>query len=163
MLYQVLSFHLPILVLRILSPSLVLLATLSILPSQPLPPSHPDITSVVVATRVPRRAVILATLSLSALTYFLDGITFVVYAVLDKVWPHNTGIDVNAITGLVAFAGLAALGSWKDIHGVDVWSMTRLKLAILVSLGLDIALGALLGQALVHDGGMVIWFICDAF
>lgn len=163
MLYQVLALHLPILVLRILSPSLVLLATLSILPSQPFPPSHPDITSVVVATRVPRRATILATLSLSALTYFLDGITFVVYAVLDKVWPLNTGIDVNAIMGLVAFAGLAAVGSWKDIHGVDVWSMTRLKLAILVSLGLDIALGALLGRELVHDGGMLIWSICGAF
>jgi hypothetical protein len=148
---------LPILVLRILSPSLVLLSTLSILPSQPLPPSsHPDITSVVVATRVPRRAVILATLSLSALSYFLDGITFVVYAVLHKHWPHNTGIDINAITGLLAFAGLAALGSWKDIHGVQVWSMTRLKLAIFVSLGLDIALTVLLGRALVHDGGMTI-------
>ncbi len=148
---------LPILVLRILSPSLVLLATLSILPSQPLPPSsHPDITSVVVATRVPRRAVILATLSLSALTYFLDGITFVVYAVLHKHWPYNTGIDISAITGLLAFAGLAALGSWKDIHGVQVWSMTRLKLAILVSLGLDIALAVLLGRALVNDGGMTI-------
>lgn len=148
---------LPILVLRILSPSLVLLATLSILPSQPLPPSsHPDITSVVVATRVPRRAVILATLSLSALSYFLDGITFVVYAVLNKHWTYNTGIDISAITGLLAFAGLAALGSWKDIHGVQVWSMTRLKLAILVSLGLDIALAVLLGRALVHDGGMTI-------
>jgi ATP-binding cassette subfamily B (MDR/TAP) protein 6 len=80
----------------------------------------------------------------------------VVYAVLHKHWTYNTGIDISAITGLLAFAGLAALGAWKDIHGVQVWSMTRLKLAVLVSLGLDIALTVLLGRALVHDGGMTI-------
>ncbi|KAF8626834.1 hypothetical protein AX15_004665 [Amanita polypyramis BW_CC] len=144
---------LPVLVLRLLSPSLFLLATLSILPSQPAPPpSHPDITSVVVATRVPRRVTILATLSLAGLTYFSDGIAFVLYAVLDKSWPHYTGIDVSAVIGLVAFAGLAALGSWKDVHGVHVWSMTRLKLAVFTSLALDTALVVLLGLTLQREG-----------
>ena len=151
-------FSLPILLLRVLSPSLLLLTTLSIFPAKPAPSfSQTDITPVVVATHVPRRAVILSTLSLAALTYFLDGFSLVVYAVLEKSWPSKTGIDVNAIIGLVGFAGLAALGSWKDIHGVDVWSMKRLKLAIFFSLGLDIVLVTLLGLALQHDtiNGMV--------
>jgi ATP-binding cassette subfamily B (MDR/TAP) protein 6 len=146
------GLSLPILALRVLSPSLLLLTTLSILPTKPAPPStQTDITPVVVATHVPRRAVILATLSLAALTYFLDGFSLVVYAVLEKSWPSKTGIDVNAIIGLAGFAGLAALGSWKDIHGVDVWFMKRFKWSIFISLGLDIALVTLLGLVLQHD------------
>ncbi|KAF8629157.1 hypothetical protein AX17_005742 [Amanita inopinata Kibby_2008] len=142
----------PILVLRILSPSLLLLTTLTLVTSHSPPsPSLSDITSVVVATRVPRRAIILSSLSLISLTYFLDGISFVVYAVLDKIWPRHTGIDISAVVGLVAFAGLAALGSWKDIHGVDVWSMKRIKLAVLSALGLDIALVVLLGLAFQYE------------
>ncbi|PFH52007.1 hypothetical protein AMATHDRAFT_57687 [Amanita thiersii Skay4041] len=146
------GLSLPILILRILSPSLVLLTTLSLFTSHPSSPSpFSEITSVVVATRVPRRAIILSTLSLSAFTYFLDGISFVVYAVLDKFWPRYTGLDVNAILGLAAFAGLAALGSWKDIHGIEVWFMKRLKFAIFLSLGLDIVLVVLLSMVLNHE------------
>ncbi|KAK2467807.1 hypothetical protein APHAL10511_000102 [Amanita phalloides] len=143
---------LPILVLRILSPALVLLAALSLFFSQPLHhSSNSHITSVVVATRVPRRALILSALSLVAFTYFLDGITFAVYAVLDKSWPRGTGIDISAVVGLVAFAGTAALGSWKDIHGLDVWSMKRVKLAVFASFALDLALVVLLGQSFQYD------------
>ncbi|KAH9924903.1 uncharacterized protein B0H18DRAFT_1010688 [Fomitopsis serialis] len=130
----------PLLALRIVSPALVLLSALSISPS--------PITPVVVASRTPRRATILALLSLSGLTFFLDGLTFVVYAVLRKVWPAYTGIEVNAVLGLIAFAGLAALGAWKDIQGVDVWTLTRLKLSILVAFALDLAQIVLLGSSL---------------
>ncbi|KIL68923.1 hypothetical protein M378DRAFT_184787 [Amanita muscaria Koide BX008] len=139
---------LPIFVLRILSPSLVLLTALSILPSKPAPPSQSDITPVVVATRVPRRAFILTALSLIALTYLLDGLSFVVDAVIHKSWAHKTGIDVGALIGLTAFAGVAIIGAWKDIYGTDVWFMTRLKFAILASLGLDTALAILIGLAI---------------
>ncbi|KAH9058999.1 hypothetical protein EDB87DRAFT_1685095 [Lactarius vividus] len=113
-----------LLVLRVLSPSLVLFTTISLFTTRPPPPPSPSpITSVVVATHVPRRALILSCLSFSSFTYLLDGLAFVIYAVINKYWPPRTGIDINSLIGLVAFSSLAALGSWKDIKGVDVWSL----------------------------------------
>lgn len=130
----------PLFVLRVLSPALVLLSTLSIIAARPSPPQSPSpITSVVVATRTPRRAAILSLLSLSALTFLLDGLVFVVFTVINRDWPQWTGIEAAAVEGLVAYAGLAALGAWKDIHGVQVWSMQRVKVAVTWSLLLDIA------------------------
>ncbi|KAI0072708.1 hypothetical protein K474DRAFT_338651 [Panus rudis PR-1116 ss-1] len=137
---------LPVFILRIVSPAIVLLSTLALLPAKPSPPTSPSpITSVVVATRTPRRALILSLLSLSALTYLLDGLTFVIYAVLNKTWPRLTGVEIGAVEGVAAFAGLAALGAWKDIQGVDVWSLKRVRVSITVSLLVDIALVVLLG------------------
>ncbi|KAL7281143.1 hypothetical protein ACG7TL_004451 [Trametes sanguinea] len=125
----------PLFILRVLSPSIVFLATLSLLFVRPPPPqtSPSPITAVVVATR---------------LTYLLDGLTFVVWAVIRKTWPALTGLEVNAVVGLVAFAGLAALGGWKEVRGVDVWSLARFKHAIVFSLGLDIAQVVLLALAI---------------
>ena len=141
----------PLFVLYVTSPSVVLLATLSLLFARPAPPPVPSlspITSVVVAARTHRRALIYAFLSLAGLTYLLDGLTFVVSAVFNKEWPHYTGLDVNAVVGLVAFAGLAALAAWKEVRGVDVWSMRRFKVSIFFALGMDIAQVILLALAL---------------
>jgi hypothetical protein len=142
----------PTLVIRILSPSFLFLVTFSIafLP-QPLSSNSPSpITSVVVATTQPRRALILSLLSLTALTYLFDGLTFVVFAVIEHHWPHHTGIPFNAVIGLVAFSGLAALGTWKDIHGTEVLSLRRIKVAIIATLFLDLCLTVLLGLNLLH-------------
>ncbi|CAL1708342.1 unnamed protein product [Somion occarium] len=70
---------------------------------------------------------------------------FVIFAVLSKTWSDFTGIEVGAIEGLVAFLGLAALGTWKDIKGVDVWSSKRVKFAINAALVLDITQVVLFG------------------
>lgn len=137
-----------LLALRVLSPFLVLLSAISLLPARPPAPKSPSpITSVVVAARIPRRALILSLLSLSALSFLLDGLTFVVYAVFDKQWPQWTGIEVAAVEGLVAFSGLAALGAWKDVQGVEVWLTKRLRAAVTWALFLDIAQVVLLGLA----------------
>ena len=143
------------LVIRILSPSLVFLVALSIAFLNPLPPNSPSpITSVVVATTEPRRALILSLLSLTALTYLFDGLTFVIFVVIKHHWPNHTEIPYNAVIGLVAFSGLAALGSWKDVHGIDVWSLKRIKIATTTTLFLDISLAVLLGLSLLHrDNG----------
>jgi hypothetical protein len=134
-----------ILIIRVLSPTLVLLSSISLFFNHPQsPPSPSPITSVVIATRVPRRAFILILLSLSALSFLLDGLTFVLYVVLDKYWPPNSGIEFNALLGLTAFASLAVLGSWKDIQGVDVWFLKRIKSVIAAALVLDIVLVVLL-------------------
>jgi hypothetical protein len=133
-------------VLRVISPSLILLTTISLLTTRPTPPPSPSpITAVTVAARIPRRGVILSCLSFSSFIYLLDGLVFVVYAVIDKYWPQRTGIEINALIGLVAFAGLAALGSWKDVQGVDVWLLRRMKIFIFLSLVLDIAQVVLYG------------------
>ncbi|KAJ7072460.1 hypothetical protein C8F01DRAFT_1216110 [Mycena amicta] len=136
--------------LRVLQPVPVVLAVLSLLffPVAPgLPHSPVDITRVVVPTVIPRRGLILTLLSLLSLSALLDGLLFVSFAVIDKAWPHNTGIEYNAILGVVAFAGLAALGAWKDIQGVDVWSQKRLRLAVATSCVLDLAIVALLAKS----------------
>ncbi|TFK54285.1 hypothetical protein OE88DRAFT_1675841 [Heliocybe sulcata] len=124
---------------RVASPALVLLATLAVIPTRPSASPPSEITSVVVATRIPRRGAILSLLSLTALTFFLDGLTFALYALLARLWPQNTGIEIGAVVGLVAFGGLAALGAWKDVKGVDVWSLKRVKLGVATALLLDIA------------------------
>jgi len=67
----------------------------------------------------------------------LDGLAFIVFAILDHDWPGQMGIPMNTTTSLIAFSGLAALGTWKDIHGVD-------KFAVLLSLALNITLSILL-------------------
>ncbi|KAJ7209547.1 mitochondrial half-size ABC transporter [Mycena pura] len=140
-------------VLRVLAPALVCLATLSILPATPSPPPSPSaITRVVVPSVIPRRALILSLISLSAFTFLLDGLIFVAFAVIDKSWPQNTGIEYNAVLGLVAFAGLAALGAWKDIRGVDVWSMKRIKFTVAISSALDLALVVLLAKTIRFGG-----------
>ena len=135
------AVDLPIFLARILSPSFVLLIGLTLFFAKPtLPVTPSEITPVVVANSVPRRAVILSFLSLAALSYFLDGLAFVVFAILDHDWPNHTGIPINTISGVIAFSGLAALGTWKDIHGVHVWLFRRIKLAIALSLAADISL-----------------------
>ena len=141
-----------LLVLRVLSPSLVLFTTITLFTTRPhLPPSPSPITSVVVATRVPRRALILSCLTLSSFTYLLDGLAFVIYAVINKYWPSRTGMDINSLIGLVAFSGLAALGSWKDVKGVDVWSLKRVKVSIILSLILDVVQVVLYGTSMSKD------------
>ncbi|KAI0915776.1 hypothetical protein AcW1_003720 [Taiwanofungus camphoratus] len=156
----------PLFVLRVISPALVLLTTLSVAFTHPAPQQSPSpITPVVVATRTPRRALILVLLSLSALTFFLDGITFVVYAILRRTWPEYTGIEINAILGVAAFAGLAALGAWKDIQGVDVWSLKRLKACFTAALALDLAQVVMLGLSLKSPLSvfLVLHFVFPAF
>ncbi|KAJ7782869.1 mitochondrial half-size ABC transporter [Mycena metata] len=140
-------------VLRVLSPALVCLATLSLIPATPSPPPPPSaITRVVVPTVIPRRALILSLLSLVALTFLLDGLIFVVYAVIDKTWPHNTGIEYNALLGLVGFAGLAALGAWEDIRGVNVWTMKRVQFAIAAASAIDLVLVVLIANGVRFKG-----------
>ncbi|TFL04872.1 hypothetical protein BDV98DRAFT_562962 [Pterulicium gracile] len=136
-------YPLGIFLTRILSPTAVLLATASLTiyrapVALPLSDQNP-ITSVVVATRLPRRSLILALLSLAALTYLVDGLVFTIYTVINKAWPTRTGIEVNSILGLVSFAGLAALGAWKEVtQSPKFWFATRLKIAIAASLVLDL-------------------------
>ncbi|KIO04474.1 hypothetical protein M404DRAFT_550650 [Pisolithus tinctorius Marx 270] len=125
---------------RVSSPAVVLLTTLSLLYTKPLsPPSPSPITPVVVQSRVPRSTLILVLLSLSALSFLIDGLAYIAYAVFNKVWSLGTGIPLASLLGLVAYAGLAALGAWKDINNVQVWFLTRVKLAIAIALALDIA------------------------
>ncbi|KAF9467267.1 hypothetical protein BDZ94DRAFT_1287702 [Collybia nuda] len=136
---------LPIFVIRVLSPALVFFTTFSLIFAHPPAPSPPSpITPVVVATRVPRRAFILTFLSLISFTYLGDGLAFAIYAVLDKQWPRHSGLEINAVLGLAAFAGMAAIGAWKDVHGVEVWFLKKVKAALAAALCLDIALVVML-------------------
>lgn len=145
---DVLSTLTPLSVLRVLSPAVVLLTTLSLLPTRPSTSDSPSpITPVVVAVRSPRRALILSLLSLVSFTFFLDGLTFVIYAVLEKKWPKGTGVEIGALEGVIGFAGLAALGAWKDVQGVEVWLMKRVKTGLTLAFFLDIAQVVLLTTA----------------
>ncbi|KAH8093897.1 hypothetical protein BXZ70DRAFT_948370 [Cristinia sonorae] len=147
-------------ILRLVSPALVLLSTLSILPARPPSQDTSPITPVVVATRTPRRGLILSLLSLASLSYLCDGLTFVAFAVISKKWPHLTGIEIGAIEGVAAFAGLAALGAWKDLHGVEVWGLKRVRVGVTLSLLVDIALAVLLG---IHARLSVRWLLHSSF
>lgn len=124
---------------RLASPAVVLLATLSLISSKRLAhQSESPITPVVITSRVPRRTLILSLLSISAFTFLADGLTYVVYAVLNKVWLIGTGIEIASVLGLLAYAGLAALGAWKDANDDEIWNRNRVKVAIAIALALDI-------------------------
>ncbi|KAL1735633.1 hypothetical protein EV714DRAFT_243749 [Schizophyllum commune] len=140
------ALQLALFVLRIVSPATVLIAAASLLFAKPsAPATDSGIVPVVVASTIPRRGLILTLLSLAALTYLADGLVFVVYAVLQKQWPYMTGIEIGAVVGLAAYAGTAAVGAWKDVQGVEVWSLKRLRLAVALAFAIDVAQVIILG------------------
>lgn len=148
-------------ILRIVSPALVLLSGLSVIPARAPPTPPAQITSVVVKTQTPRRALILSFLSLASLSFLADGLAFVVYAVINKYWPKYSAIEISAILGIIAYSGLAALGAYKDIKGVDVWSFRSIKTAVTLALALDIATVVLQGISFtegefIHTSSMVV-------
>lgn len=140
------GIQLALLVLRVISPAFVFFSSLSLFFLRPSPPTSPSpITSVVISRRVPRRATILLFLTLCSLTYLGDGLTFIVHAIIQHNWPWYSGIEVNALLGVVAFSGLAALGTWKDLHGLRIWDLKRVSFSVALSLVLDIALVIMIG------------------
>lgn len=141
---------------RVIAPTLVLLSAFSVIPTKASSSSPSPITSVVVKSQVPRRGLILSFLTLASFSYFSDGLTFVVYAVLNKHWPPLTAIEISAILGIIAYGGLAALGAYKDVSGVNVWSFASVKYAILLALLLDTALVVLL--AVTFKPGLLEYF-----
>ncbi|KAL4080195.1 hypothetical protein V8B97DRAFT_1930805 [Scleroderma yunnanense] len=143
---------------RVSSPAVVFLATLSLLFVKPLSPLPSPITPVVVQSRVPRRTLILVLLSLSALSFLVDGLAYVADAVFNKAWTLGTGIPLASLLGLVAYAGLAAVGAWRDIHNVQVWSFRRVSLAIALALTLDIVQVVLLALSVTTRGAA---HLCD--
>lgn len=152
-------------VLRIVSPAVVLLSGLTVIPSRAPPPPPSQITPVVVKTQTPRRALILSFLSLASLSFLADGLAFVVYAVLDKYWPKYSAIEISAILGIIAYSGLAALGAYKDIKGVDVWSFRSIKFAVALALAVDIATVVLQGISFTegeseHTSSMLLCLHC---
>jgi hypothetical protein len=135
-------------VLQIASPAVVLLSSLYVIPSRATlanQQSSSPITAVVIKSQSPRRALILSFLSLASLSFLADGLTFVVYAVLNKSWPVYSPIEISAVLGIIAYSGLAALGAYKDVKGLDVWSFKTVKAAITLALALDIATVVILG------------------
>ncbi|KAI5981616.1 hypothetical protein EDD15DRAFT_2409854 [Pisolithus albus] len=142
--WQVLGAAAALFAVRVSSPAIVFLMTLSLLYTKPFPSLSPSpITPVVVQSRVPRTTLILVFLSLSALSFLIDGLAYITYAVFNRAWSLGTGIPLASVLGLVAYAGLAALGAWKDINNVQVWFLTRVRLAIAIALALDITQVAL--------------------
>ena len=129
---------------RVIAPALVLLSALLAIPTKASSSPPSPITSVVVKSQVPRRGLILSFLTLASFSYLSDGLTFVVYAVLKKYWPPFTAIEISAVLGIIAYGGLAALGAYKDVNGVNVWSFASVKYAIFLALLFDTALVVLL-------------------
>lgn len=109
---------------------------------------HSTIVTVVRAVKVPRRQLILSLLSIAALTAFLDGTVTVANAIFRHVveaeLPPWRGIELYSVALLVAFAGFAVVGSFKDTRGTSIWQSKLLKLFALVALTFDIALAVLI-------------------
>jgi hypothetical protein len=129
---------------RVIAPVLVFLSALSVIPRKATSNQPSPITSVVVKSQEPRRGLILSFLTLASISYFSDGITFVVYAVINKHWPPLSAIEIGAVLGVVAYGGLAALGAYKDINGLNIWSFASVKYAIFLALVFDTTLVVLL-------------------
>lgn len=134
-------------VLRLVGPGVPLLITLSLALLRPASEryDHDDspIISVIVTKTTPRRALILSFLSIVAATFFLDGALIVARAVLTGIWEGSTPqwrlIEVADVLGLAAFAGAAALGTWKDVNNIPVWIRCRVKFFALFAFAVDVA------------------------
>ncbi|KAF8520373.1 hypothetical protein BU17DRAFT_46726 [Hysterangium stoloniferum] len=136
-----------LLVLRIAGPGVLTLLALSLSLLRPKCNDHDNenspIASVIVIKKTPRRALILSFLSFIAASFFLDAVVIVARAVLTGIWEGSTQqwryIEVADVLGLVSFAGLAALGTWKDVNGVEVWTSCRIKFFAIFALVVEIA------------------------
>ena len=122
---------------------LLVVTTLGLSPKPPASPSTASITNIVVANVQPRRALILTILIFATLTYLLDTVLVIVISVVDHVrhgsTPQWRGIEVADAAGILAFLGLAIVGSAKDKKGVDFWTRKRVKAFAFFALAFDIA------------------------
>lgn len=132
-------------VVRLVYPLLLLAISLSIFFIKPSSPatSQSAITPVIVAIKTPRRSLITSVLSLVALLYFLDGFALVLHSVLTKTWqgiPSRgswiaqwSGLEIEAVDGLLACAFLAMLALWKETQRVNVWLKKRARTWALIA------------------------------
>lgn len=122
---------------------LLVVTTLGVGQKSPASPSTASITNIVVADVQPRRALILTILIFAGLTYLLDTVLVIVVSIVDGVRHGSTmqwcGIEVADAAGVLAFFGLAIVGSAKDKKGVDFWTRKRVKAFAFFALVFDIA------------------------
>lgn len=75
------------------------------------------VTPVVVKRVSPRLTLILSLFSLVALTYFLDGLVFVLRSIIQREWegslPRWRGMEYYVIAGLAAAGGTAIRVAWE--------------------------------------------------
>ncbi|KAL5528172.1 HMT1 [Sanghuangporus sanghuang] len=131
-----------LLAVRISFVALLLATALSLLAVKPSSApvsssSASPIVSVVVSVTTPRRSLIISLFSLISLTYFLDGFALILHSVLSKTWQGTpshgpwiaqwSGLEVEAVGGLLASGLLVILGVWKESQGVAVWTLKRPK------------------------------------
>ncbi|KAF8750647.1 ABC transporter transmembrane region [Rhizoctonia solani] len=85
---------------------------------------------------------------LAALTAFLDGSVTVGLAVIKHVFETNLppwkGTEFHSVALLVAFAGFAIIGAFKEARGAPIWQSKLLKLFVFAALAFDVALAILI-------------------
>ncbi|KDN46427.1 hypothetical protein RSAG8_04371, partial [Rhizoctonia solani AG-8 WAC10335] len=87
-------------------------------------------------------------LFLAALTAFLDGSVTVGIAIFKHIFetklPAWKGIEFYSVALLVAFAGFAIIGAFKEARGVPIWQSKLLKLFVFVALAFDVVIAILI-------------------
>jgi hypothetical protein len=122
---------------------LLVVASLGLSPKPPASPSTASIRNIVVADVQPRRALILTILIFAACTYILDAVLVLVIRIVDGIMQGSTpqwrGIEAADAAGVLAFLGLAILGTTKDKKGAEFWTRKRVKAFAFFALAFDIA------------------------
>ncbi|KAG8763174.1 hypothetical protein FRC11_005712 [Ceratobasidium sp. 423] len=135
------------------SAALLVLLLASPLLKGPGPPPHAtdgasEITTVVRAIKTPRRQLVVFLLSLAAFTAFLDGSVTVGIAIFKHIFETKLqawkGIEFYSVALLVAFAGFAIIGAFKEARGSPIWQSKLLKLFVFVALAFDVVLAILI-------------------
>ncbi|CAE7126377.1 unnamed protein product [Rhizoctonia solani] len=135
------------------SAALLVLLLASPLLKGPSPPQYTtndrsEITTVVRAIKTPRRQLVVFLLTLAALSAFLDGSVTVGLAIFKDTFetklPAWKGIEFYSVALLVAFAGFAIIGAFKEARGVPIWQSKLLKLFVFVALAFDVVIAIII-------------------
>ncbi|KAG8811944.1 hypothetical protein FRC18_003192, partial [Serendipita sp. 400] len=110
---------------------------------QATPSSPTAITSVVVASKQPRRALIATLLLFASFTYLLDGLIVLLYFFLrgfrQSYFTQWRGIELADVLGFLAFFSVLVIGIQKEKRSIDFWSRKRLKGFVFLAIVFDVA------------------------
>ncbi|KIK96763.1 hypothetical protein PAXRUDRAFT_137765 [Paxillus rubicundulus Ve08.2h10] len=123
-------FAVPLAIVRVCSPAVICLATVSLFFSLPerLAASEP----------CPIGSTVTILLLRVAFTFLLEGLIEIVFAIVSGVWQPCVGCESAALLGIAGCLALCVVGRQKEKDGEEVWTLSRVRCALSFAAILDL-------------------------